>query len=237
MKNTALFRIGHWTYFELGWLIIFLSIATFITIFSEDSLLNYSVLISGIFCVVLAAKGNLWTYGFGMYNSLAYAYVAYINGLFGEMGLNLFFFVPMNIVGFLAWRKRMQGSIVQMQGLPLSWQLGLALGCVLGILGLGWSLSLISGQQTPYIDATTNVLSVMATFLMVARYKEQWLLYIMLNIVTVFLWTLRLREGSSDALMMVVMWTAFLVNAGYGYYRWDQQVKRSVHEESRVNAR
>ena len=77
------------------------------------------------------------------------------------------------------------------------------------------------------MDATTNVFSIVATFLMVLRYKEQWLLYIILNVVTIAMWCIRWQAGSGDGSMMVLMWVAFLINSVYGYYKWHQGAKIS----------
>lgn len=60
---------------------------------------------------------------------------------------------------------------------------------------------------------------------MVRRFKEQWLVYIVLNLFTVLLWAIRLLEGSSEGMLMIVMWSAYLVNAVYGYYNWNKGAK------------
>jgi nicotinamide mononucleotide transporter len=41
---------------------------------------------------------------------------------------------------------------------------------------LGLVLAMNPDQNTPFIDAATNVLSIIATFLMMWRFKGQWLL-------------------------------------------------------------
>jgi nicotinamide mononucleotide transporter len=92
--------------------------------------------------------------------------------------------------------------------------------CAVSIGVLGFALSHIKTQNTPYIDATSTVLSIVATFLMMWRYKEQWILYIVLNIVTIVMWAIRMANGSTDGAIMILMWTAFLVNAVYGYMIW-----------------
>ena len=215
-------KIKNWSLYEIIWLLMFSMVAILLTIIWKDTLFGFSVFITGVLCVVLAAKGNIWTYFFGMYNTFGYAYLAFNNGLFGEMGLNLLFFAPMNIVGFIMWRKCMSGSIVEMRGLQKKDKILTVVICVLGSIALGFGLSLINGQNTPYIDAITNVLSIVATFLMVWRFKEQWLLYIVLNIFTIVMWTIRTVNGSPDGAMMIVMWSAYLVNAVYGYYNWSK---------------
>lgn len=212
-----------WNRFELGWLVLFSSIAVVLTVLMKDTLFGFTVFITGVLCVVLAAKGNLMSYVFGMYNTFGYAYLAYVNGLFGEVLLNLLFFVPMNVIGFYMWRKNTQTSgKLTMRKMKLGGLLLVAAICVLGSVLLGFGLSFIPGQNSPYIDAMTTVLSVVATLLMVRRFKEQWLVYIVLNMFTVLLWVIRMLDGSQEAMLMIVMWGAYLVNAVYGYYNWSK---------------
>lgn len=221
MKKVA----GGWSLFEISWLVLFTSIAVGFTVISKDSLFGFTVFITGVLCVVLAAKGNLMSYVFGMYNTVGYAYLAYINGLFGEVMLNLLFFVPMNVIGFYMWKNNRQDGKLIMRQMELRGLLLVGAVCVLGCLLLGYGLSFIPGQNSPYIDAATTVLSVVATFLMVRRFKEQWLVYIVLNLFTVLLWAIRLLEGSGEGMLMIVMWSAYLVNAVYGYYNWNKGAK------------
>jgi nicotinamide mononucleotide transporter len=214
----------NWNLYEIIWLVVFSVVAIVITVIAKDTWFGFSVFITGVLCVILAAKGDIWTYLFGTYNTFAYAYLAYTNGLLGEMGLNLFFFAPMNIIGFIMWKKRMNGDTVEMRGMKIKGLILTTVSCILGSLVIGFGLSLIPTQNTPYIDATTNVLSIVATFLMVWRYKEQWLVYIALNLFTILMWIIRVLNGSSDGAMMIVMWSAYLVNSVYGYYNWSKGI-------------
>jgi len=225
VKQHHLRKIG-WNAFEITWLLSFSVLAIVLSILWKNSLLDFSVFLSGVLCVVLAAKGNIWTYTFGMYNTFGYAYLAYTNGLYGEMGLNLFFFVPMNVVGYVLWKPKLEGGYVQMRALNAPRTLLIVLVCLLGIIGMGYGLEHLAGQKnTPYIDATTNVLSIAATILMVYRYREQWLLYILLNGFTILMWGIRTSKGSPEGPLMIVMWSAFLINAGYGYYNWTRGIR------------
>ena len=212
---------GGWNLYEALWLASFVAIAVVSTVTSGDTPLGFTVFLSGVLCVLLAAKGNIATFLFGAYNVLGYAWIAYQAGLYGEMGLNLLFFAPMNVVGFCMWRRRMRTpEQVSMRRLE-AWQVAvLGVAVAAGIAGLGRCLSQIPGQASPYLDAATNVLSIAATLLMNARFREQWLCYIVLDGFTVVMWLLRLLAGTPDALLMLVMWTAYLVNAFYGMYVW-----------------
>jgi nicotinamide mononucleotide transporter len=133
----------------------------------------------------------------------------------------------MSIIGILMWRKYTDtGGIVAMKKLSLKGVSVVLIICIAAIIGTGCGLSLLDGQNTPYIDAATNVLAVAATILMNRRYREQWAAYIILNVLSVIMWSVRLTEGSPEGAIMVVMWTAYLVNSVYGLYNWTRGVKK-----------
>ena len=52
---------------------------------------------------------------------------------------------------------------------------------------------------------------------MVLRYREQWLLWIVLNIISIALW--------AENTAMYVMYSAYLLNSLYGYYNWSKLQK------------
>ncbi len=209
------------------WLAFLVAAGSAVSLFVAACVFDFTVFLSGLLCVGLTAIGRREGYLIGLYNSLSYSVLAYSNGLYGEVYLNLFFFIPTGVIGYLMWhRHTMQDKTVEMR--QLSWlpRAAIAVICVVCTAGLGMLLRLNSNQNTPFIDASTNVLSVVATFLMMWRYKEQWLIYIVLNVITVFMWTLRLMAGGNAGDMMVLMWSLFLLNAIYGYWRWHIGAKR-----------
>ncbi|MDR1873531.1 MAG: nicotinamide riboside transporter PnuC [Synergistaceae bacterium] len=222
-----LFLLSSWNRFEKIWIAAFCATGIGLTLVWGDNLFGFTVFFSGILCVILAAKGHIWNYPVGMYNNFGYAYLAWVNGLYGEVSLYLFFFVPASIIGFFMWRRHLSGDFVAMRSLRPHIVAGIAVVCVIFIASLGYGLSMIKTQNTPYIDAVTNVLSITATLLMMWRYREQWIAYIALNCFSLGMWAVRWSHGSEDGPIMCVMWAAFLVNAFYGYVNWSKGAKIS----------
>jgi len=210
------------------WLALLVSAGSLLSASLADSAFDLSVSLSGIVCVGLTAVGRREGYLVGLYNSFSYSVVAYGNGLYGEVLLNLLFFVPMGCVGYFVWRRNSaEGRTVAMRQLDWPRRASIAAICIVGTAALGALLRLTPSQNTPFIDASTNILSIAATFLTVGRYKEQWLLYIVLNVVTIGMWALRAMVGGESGNLMVLMWSVYLLNAVFGYWRWHVGAKKA----------
>lgn len=123
----------------------------------------------------------------------------------------------MQFIGYYLWSKNMDG-LVKVKSFSTQQRLGIYASSIVAIGGYGLVLKALSGSL-PFFDATSTVLSVVAMLLMAARSKDQWGLWILVNIVSIYMWgTTFLNEGTGIA--MVAMWSAYLVNAVYGYYNW-----------------
>jgi nicotinamide mononucleotide transporter len=214
---------------DLVWLGLLTAAGTILSTLLATGIFDLTVFFSGILCVGLSAIGRREGYLFGLYNSFSYSVLAYNNGLYGEVYLNLFFFVPTGIVGYWLWKRHTtaQQTVImrQLSGRQRVW---MVLICILFTVLLGLLLGLNSNQNTPFIDASTNVLSVVATVLMMERYTEQWLLYIALNGVTIAMWFLRVLAGGESGDLMVLMWSFFLLNSIFGYWRWHMGSKETL---------
>lgn len=187
--------------------------------------------IAGVLCVVLVAKGNIWNYLFGIINVSMYAYISYKASLYGDAGLNAFYYVPMQFIGWWQWRKRgaavseaeANGKGVQVKARRFTWKQRafLAAGCTLAVLAVGFLLKHL-GDPQPFKDSTTTVLSIVAQALMALAFMEQWALWIITNIVSVAMWIICVARGEAHAGVMVIMWSFYLLNSINGFRIWMQ---------------
>lgn len=178
--------------------------------------------ISGVICVVLVAKGHIANYLFGLIQVSLYVYISWQSRYWGEVMLNGLYYVPMQFIGFFMWRKRTvsnSATQVQTQRLTPLMRLCIGVGTLVATLVYGYLLHALQGQ-TPYIDAISTVLSVVAMVLMVRAYTEQWALWICVNSVTILLWVLAVIRHEPHAEVMVMMWSVYLINSIYGLIRW-----------------
>ena len=178
--------------------------------------------ITGVICVVLAARGNIMNYLFGAMNVSLFAWISFKAGLYGEAALNGLYFFPMQFVGWYNWvRKRDSEESVTVVGrrLKSSERMILAILSVVATVIVAWLLNIFEDPQ-PIKDAATTVLSIIAMFLMVRRYMEQWSLWVVVNIISVAIWVVATMEGEAHAAFMIFMWTFYLINSVNGWMTW-----------------
>ena len=89
---------------------------------------------------------------------------------------------------------------------------------IVGTLLFVQALNAAGGSSTG-LDGLTTVITVSAQLLMILRYREQWLLWILLNILSIALW--------AETPAMYLMYSAYLLNSLYGYYNWTKLMKQA----------
>jgi nicotinamide mononucleotide transporter len=260
--------LRNWTRFEKIWLVTFglLILAATVTFSlsgtnynsTKSILLNWVVsplsAITGIVCVVLVAKGSIRNYAWGVVNCITYGYLAYESGYYGDMILNLFYFLPFQFIGFIWWKKRLKEDSktqVRMQKLTVKQMLVIAAAGVTATIGFGlllfnvdhWFSNVMKRNVSiyayldqifhiPYLgaifDASTEILQITAQVLMALAYAEQWIMWILTNIITIIMWGTVIAADKTTvpwALPTLIMWMAYLVNSFYGYVNWLRGVK------------
>ena len=185
--------------------------------------------IAGVLCVVLVAKGSIWNYLFGIVNVSMYAYISYKAALYGDAALNALYYVPMQFIGFWQWRKRgavmneaeAGGKAVQVKARRFDWKQRALLfsGCAVAVIAVGFLLRYF-GDPQPFKDSTTTVLSIVAQALMALAFMEQWVLWIITNVVSVVMWAVCVARGEAHAAVMMIMWSFYLLNSLNGLRVW-----------------
>ena len=202
---------------------------TFFTIYfasinKEDSLtylfIDAVAAISGIFCVVLCAKGKRSQYIWGLFNILGYIIVAWIHRYYGEVMLNAIYYLPLQFIGYYLWSKNTNLEDEKVNGKKLNIKQSVILLMItgLGIIIYQFLLNHLGGTH-PLLDSASTVISITANLLMVLRYREQWLLWIVIDVITVIMWY------NVKDYIMVTMWSVYLINAFYGYYNWTKMAR------------
>ena len=178
--------------------------------------------VTGVICVVLVARGNILNYIFGFVNVSLYAFISYKAGLYGDAALNALYYFPMQFIGWYSWvrrREEAESVTVVARRMVACERVYLALTSILLTAIVAWILYLFNDPQ-PVKDSATSVLSVIAMFLMVRRFMEQWTLWVAVNIISIVMWSIALLKGESHSALMVIMWIFYLANSINGWITW-----------------
>lgn len=220
LNQTKQELFGGWKPFEAAWLLIFIAAQIGIYIYNPDSILGMISGISGIICNVFVSKGKISNYFFGLIFAYTYFYISLGANFLGEMNTTLYVYIPAQFIGYFLWKANMQkeqgSDAVVAKALTAKGWAGLIAFLVIGTLLFVQVLNYYGGSSTG-LDGLSTIIVVAAQALMVLRYREQWLLWILLNVISIALWA----ENTS----MYVMYSAYLLNSLYGYYNWSKLQK------------
>ena len=213
-----------WTWFERIWLLLFSIVNVFLYLKWDSGLIGLISAMSGMLCVVLVAKGKISNFVFGIVNTATYAYISYGYGLYGESMLNALFYLPTQFIGLWMWQRhrsvnKVRDEDIEIKRLSLKgWAVVIA-SVVVGAYAYMHVLMALDAQQVR-IDSVAVVMSVVAQILLTLRYAEQWVLWILVNLLSIVLWVVTLSQSGGSDYTMPVMWTAFLINSIYGWINW-----------------
>lgn len=212
-----------YTIFEKLFLLFMVILQIVVFVIYPDSPLNIIAGLAGVVSVVMCAKGRTMFYFIGFIQTVTYLVLAWQNQFYGEVLENLFYFVTM-IWGIFVWKKNEATNedgtedVIAKKFTPMQWYLSI-IGTIIATMAMGCWLNNIGSAQA-YTDAATNVMAIFAQILMVRRYREQWIWWLIIDIFCIKLW---LVAGNWSMVAMYIAWTA---NCIYGWVNWSKLNKK-----------
>ena len=201
-------------------------ISIIIGIFSKNTFMGMIVLITGILNSYYSSVGNKINFPIGVINNLALSYVALKNNNYGLVIFNLLFFMSINIKGYFEWNKNSNKDVVKSRGLGLKKGVITIILSIVTSLLVAYLLQLIPGERLTYLDSFTNVISFIAGILLMLRYNESWILYLVNNVLDLTLWIINFSSGGFDSLMVLLMSVMYLVINIYALFKWRDKNER-----------
>ena len=220
MKNE--FWTGY-NVFERAFLVSMLLLQIVVFCITPDTPLNIIAGIAGVISVVLCAKGKLSFYFIGFVQTISYLFLAWQNCFYGEVIENVFYLVTM-VWGIFIWKKSMTknddgtSDVTAKKFSVVQWVLSIV-GTVVATIAMGYWLTTIGSAQA-YTDAATNVMAIFAQLLMIWRFREQWIWWIVIDLLCIKMWFV---AGNWSMVAMYIAWTA---NYVYGWYNWTKLNKQ-----------
>ncbi len=197
--------------------------ASFFEALFRDILLTsfweWVAVVTAIMYVILAANKHILCWTFALISSTIYVYLCWIGYLYIEAVLNIFY-IAMAIFGWYAWTSSKSNNFIKI------WKsrkhlINIILSGIIAYM-LGFSFDFWSDQVNPYMDAFTTVYSLTATYMVVKRILENWIYWIIIDLVSIYLYFDRGYTLSS------VLFVAYSILAIFGFFAWRKSYKSQV---------
>ena len=185
--------------------------------------LEIFAVIFALLYLFLAMKQNIACWYAAFISTLIYIIIYWDVSLYMESLLN-FYYLLMAIYGWINWNKKSQID----KNYVISWSYQNHIVVILLIL----ILTVISGfslQKTdavyPYLDSFTTWASVVTTFMVAQKILSNWIFWIIINSVAIFL------NFDRELYLTVILLMTYQVMSIYGYYQW----RKSYYEYKSQN--
>jgi nicotinamide mononucleotide transporter len=181
---------------------------------------QYLAFALGVVNVALIVRRSIWNYAFGI-GSVAAALVSlFIARLYSEAALQIFFIV-VNVYGWVKWNaaRHEAGAIIVLVLRPVE-RFVWCVGIVAAGLALGWAMDSLTNAALPYPDALITSASIAAQILLALRRIENWVLWILVDLVAVPLYI------SREIYPLAALYGIFLILSVAGLVAWSQALRQ-----------
>jgi len=209
MKN------GAYVFFVVGGaLLIYLSWRQRVPISMTETL----GFLSGVVCVWLIVKENIWNWPVGIANNVFYVIVFWHARLFADMSLQ-FVYIVLGLLGLYRWfyrgAKHDALRISRIGGKAIVY---LSIFIVVSVTTLTIYLWRVR-DAAPFLDACTAVLSICAQYLLTKKILENWWLWIVTDTISVGLYLYK------SLALTALLYAAFLAMCIAGLIQWSQTLR------------
>ena len=172
-----------------------------------------------ILYVILAAKESIWCWGAGAISVSLYIYICFFSKLYPETGLQVFYlFIAFS--GYYHWNKKEQSLQIS------EWTIGkhlfiLVIGAILTFL-MGFYFATYTNAKMPIVDSFTTVFSVFATYMVAKKILGNWLYWIVIDAVSVYLYF------SRDLHLTSLLFMVYTIIAILGYFSWMNKMQKDA---------
>jgi nicotinamide mononucleotide transporter len=183
--------------------------------FIQTGMLEWFGVFTGILCVWLAAKNNIYNWPIAVVSVVIYIFIFFESKLYADMGLQ-FYFLIMNFYGWYYWSKNKNNkqaespvSLITKKEIMLS-----IAGVVVFTAVLGFLLHKNTDASFPFVDSFCTACSLIAQIFLARKVLQNWLIWIFVDIIYVGVYV------SKDLYATAFMYALYVYIASVGYFDW-----------------
>lgn len=218
--------IKDWKVFDYCFLFGLLLVQLVMTPFMIDSGLsvgwNIFTLVAsfiGTLATIICAKGKMSYYVWGFIQTTMFLIFNFKLHLWVETAEQLYYLITM-IIGVFIWKKNINKDKDTIKAKKFSKTTFIITIVSLIILSvIIYAVDVKIGGTTPLLDTLSLSIAIVANILCTFCYKEQWILWFVLDVVQTILYFVIGQP------IMAIMYIAWTINTIYGWYLWNKSEK------------
>jgi nicotinamide mononucleotide transporter len=183
----------------------------------HQTLLEIVGVITGLLCVYLAAKNNIWNWPFAIVSVVIYVFIFYNAHLFADMGLQVYFLL-VNIYGWWYWGHKSQAEKPLVKRITQK-EIWLSAGAIAVFTFVLGSLLNYTTASFPYLDSFCAACSLVAQIFLARKVLENWLIWIFVDIIYVGVYVFKHLQPTA------LMYAVYVAIALMGYIDWRKNWK------------
>jgi len=207
-----------------------------INYFLQLPLWELLAVLSSLLYVVLAAKENIWCWPAALISTIIYSVIFYDVYLWMDALLQVYY-LAMAVFGWYCWRKVLatnssasndstKRAVQAIQTWPLLFHAKIIVLLTACSLAIGWLMDSHTPADFPYLDAATTVFAVFATYMVAKKVLENWLYWIVIDLVSIYLY---LEKGLQPT---AVLFGLYVVMAIVGYLVWYNKYQKASNNSA-----
>ena len=178
----------------------------------------------GLLYLWLEYKANIWLWVVGLIMPVVHGALYFHSGLYADFSMQLYY-IAAGVYGLIVWsrgaKKRGDKSVLKISSTPfVVW---VAVVGVYALLHGAIYLFLINftDSTVPFWDSFTTALCIVAYWMLSRKYVEQWLVWLVVDVVTVGLYLYK------DIPLTACLYALYSTLAVAGYVRWRRMMKNA----------
>ena len=180
--------------------------------------LEFVGLVIGLLYLYLEYKANIWLWPVGVVMPLVYIVIFYQSKFYADMGIYIYYFFA-SIYGWYIWTKSTnQTDEILISHLPHRYLGKLAAIFLITFAAIAFVLIRFTDSPVPYGDSFTTTLSILAMWMLAHKYIAQWLLWIVVNVVSTGLYFWKGLDTTA------VLFVVYSIIPFFGYIKWKKMI-------------
>ena len=192
------------------------------------TVINFVSAVAGVFCIFLTAKACITNFVFSVVNTLTYMVYLFYWNIMGTFMLEACVYLPMAVGSWIMWLRHKDTEdkrLTKAKRMPFY----AVVCCTVVVLLSGPVYGAILtdlGDPVPMLDAYVVSIGLVAITLELLRYREQYVLWLITDIITVAMFIIHFDP------VYLTKRTIYFIMAFVGLYNWHRLAKmRNMENE------